>query len=442
MTLSIVLFWIASASSFYLFRFLDFGIALVFSVLFLLYVARRDISTTILVGIICAGLVVGYIIALRREFTSFTTEIESVKVYSFIFEKKSADNAAEYIYNMFTHFTSPNAAAFFSALITGRRSFIPLALQDIIRRSGISHLLALSGFHLSVLFVLASSLKVCFHRRIFEILSIILVWVYCLWIGFIPSLWRAAIMYSITVGATILTGIKNFSVAWSMAGIIMIFASSETLYSPGFILSMLALCGVVWGGVIYTRAFVLYFSICIRGAKKLLQVVWSSKNNFLNIIYNKITISPFIQFLIKTGSHHISIPFSISLGAAGATALYSFFVFGTSYPIGIITSVLLTPIVVIFMFLGIVLLALHFVLQLFGEIIIAKNIIFILQSFLGNMLTIMSDAINATLSRASSMFSITTLLGVILLYIFLIGILMPYIFLCIRKRLGIASKKQ
>lgn len=220
---------------------------------------------------------------------------------------------------MLSRYISKDTVGVLIGLITGNKDFIHLAFSDLVRRNGISHLLALSGFHLSILIMMfeysarmiKTLFKITLHKLYLNMGIMIAVWIYCIWIGFIPSLYRAALMFSLSVFLKHIFGKNNFLLVWFLTGMILMLIYPSIMYAHGFILSMLALLGVV-GGAHYA----------------------------LNIQKH---IPPFI-----------AIPLCIGIGATLCTAWYSVVVFGAAYPIGIFVSILLTPLIALFMVVGLV----------------------------------------------------------------------------------------
>lgn len=103
-------------------------------------------------------------------------------------------------------FMSDDLAAVSTAIVTGDQSDIPDDIRDNFRKSGVSHLFAVSGMHLTVwtgaiYLVLKQRAKTRLLPNLFVLLFI---WVYAAFTGFSPSVIRAGIMLSlICVGSAI-----------------------------------------------------------------------------------------------------------------------------------------------------------------------------------------------------------------------------------------------
>ena len=122
------------------------------------------------------------------------------------------------------------------------QSDISINMKKLFFQAGIYHLLALSGFNIvllsGALFVLLFPLPL---RREWKIcLMLLFIWLYLLFIGFIPSLFRAVVMASI-VGASFLIQRKNHALnSLGIAGIAWLFMSPLGIFSPSFQLSFAA----------------------------------------------------------------------------------------------------------------------------------------------------------------------------------------------------------
>lgn len=133
-----------------------------------------------------------------------------------------------------------------AAMTLGHKSDIPSELRDIYSAAGVSHVLALSGMHLSVIYILLSFL---FAGRRFpllrETLLLTSVWTYVFIVGLPLSVVRAAVM--ITVYSFVgITGRSRMSLnVLAFAAILMLVACPFCLYDVGFQLSYLAVAAIL-----------------------------------------------------------------------------------------------------------------------------------------------------------------------------------------------------
>lgn len=140
------------------------------------------------------------------------------------------------------------------AMTTGNKSGLSKELKSSYSKSGLSHVLALSGFHLSVIFTILSTLLfVRFipirFRWILGIAVLIGIWLFGFMAGMPASLLRSVIMFSIMWVCSI--GGRNYLSLNSaaLAAIIMLIYNPITLLDIGFQLSFISIIGISVFGV-------------------------------------------------------------------------------------------------------------------------------------------------------------------------------------------------
>lgn len=98
--------------------------------------------------------------------------------------------------NVFARYGTQRQTAFWNALATGDRSNLTIADTDHLRKSGLSHIIALSGLHVGFL---VSVLLLLFGKKLGTALGIPVLIVFYLMVGWSPSVVRACIMYGIVL---------------------------------------------------------------------------------------------------------------------------------------------------------------------------------------------------------------------------------------------------
>ncbi|MDR0583976.1 MAG: ComEC/Rec2 family competence protein [Treponema sp.] len=194
------------------------------------------------------------------------------------------------------------------ALLLGVRDNLDSGLAALYRDAGCSYVLALSGMHLAVLAgIIALLLKKPLGPRPAAIAGALIIILYCFIVGPLPSLTRAALMY--LLGALAVLGALNRDALslLCMAFLVQIVVSPQSGFSLSFVLSYLALAGILSAGESLNGIF--------RGKAP--------------------------AFLLG--------PLSASAGAFLATAGVTACFFGTLRPVGIITGLVLVPLTTAFM---------------------------------------------------------------------------------------------
>jgi len=194
------------------------------------------------------------------------------------------------------------------ALLLGIRDNLDTNLAAMYRNAGCSYILALSGMHLAVLAaILAFLLKKPLGLKASSIAGAVIIVLYCFIVGPMPSLNRAALMYLLGVIAILGALPREPLSILSLSFLIQIVISPSAGYSISFILSYLALVGILMIG-------------------RPLHSLFAGK-------------AP--DFILQ--------PLSASCGAFLVTAGVTCFSFGVIVPMGIITGLVLVPLTTIFM---------------------------------------------------------------------------------------------
>lgn len=145
------------------------------------------------------------------------------------------------------------------AIVVGQRSGISDSLREAYSVSGASHLLAVSGLHVGLVFALAFALcsGLVFVRggHLWRSLIVLgVVWAYALLTGLSPSVIRAAIMFSVLQLSVAFSGTYVSLNALGVAGVVMLLVDASYLFSLSFQLSALAVAGIICWGVPLSRA--------------------------------------------------------------------------------------------------------------------------------------------------------------------------------------------
>lgn len=140
--------------------------------------------------------------------------------------------------------------ALVEALTTGNKSLLPKDLKEHYSRSGISHLLALSGFHLAVIFamlnILLAGIVLPYGWQWTKSIVIVgCLWTFTLLADAPPSLVRATVMCSImSIGGCIGRPVLSIN-SLALAAVVMLCANPMMINDVGFQLSyvsVLAIC--------------------------------------------------------------------------------------------------------------------------------------------------------------------------------------------------------
>ena len=213
------------------------------------------------------------------------------------------------------------------ALLCGAREYTDTATQDAFRRAGLSHILALSGMHLSMFSAIALFFgnragirKLTFVLRISTLIAF--VW----FAGFSPSLVRAFICAMLTIAASI-AGAKKPDMLSILCFSFLLQSAicPQDIHSVAFILSYGALAGILLTGSLFNR------------------------------FYSRFSPRPIASSL------------SAATGAQTFTAPISLRIFGAFSPIGIVSATVITPFITVFIYSGLLLILLSLLFPILSK---------------------------------------------------------------------------
>jgi len=203
------------------------------------------------------------------------------------------------------------AAGLFGALFLGVRDDLGVLEREYFRRAGSMHILALSGMHLGIIagliFFLLSPIA---GKRYSFFICLVILSCYILTTGLKPSLLRAGVMFFLFgFGRLIARETSPLNILF-LAFIILAIAMPSSVNTLSFKLSFLALFGIL----VVSKRVIFY-------------------------------LNPFLP-------RAVALSISASIGAQALTSILVIPVFGVIYPVGIIASLLLAPLITVFIALG------------------------------------------------------------------------------------------
>ena len=150
--------------------------------------------------------------------------------------------------------------AIVSAMTLGDKSLIDKDLKNDYSRSGASHVLALSGLHLGIIYFVFSFMTARWRRRyhhwsrpVSEGLILITMWSYVVLVGMPPSVVRAAIMMTVYSLLSLQNRNRSSLNALAFTAIIMLIADPMILFNISFQLSFVAVAFILlYQGRIYS----------------------------------------------------------------------------------------------------------------------------------------------------------------------------------------------
>lgn len=213
------------------------------------------------------------------------------------------------------------------ALLCGSKEYTNEETSNAFRNAGLSHILALSGMHLSMFSALAIFFgKKAGQKKLTFIIRIIALILFVWFAGFSPSLLRAFICAMLTIVASMSGSEQTDRISiLCFSFLFQCVISPSDINNIGFMLSYGALAGII----IFSR------------------------------------ISGFIYF--KLFPKPIAASLSASTGAQIFTAPVSIKFFGIYSPIGIIATTVISPLITIFIYSGLMLMIISLIFPIFQK---------------------------------------------------------------------------
>jgi competence protein ComEC len=135
--------------------------------------------------------------------------------------------------------------AVLAAMTLGDKSALSKELREDYSIAGASHVLALSGLHLSIIYTILLLLTFGYRRRwLPQVLIMLAVWSYVVLVGMSASVVRSAVMLTIVSMVTILNRGSVLLNSLSFAAFVMLLCNPLTLYDIGFEMSFMAVLGI------------------------------------------------------------------------------------------------------------------------------------------------------------------------------------------------------
>lgn len=138
----------------------------------------------------------------------------------------------------------PEDTAFFAkALLLGERSDMDYQINTALKVSGISHVVAVSGLHISILFSMLSIL--CVRRRwLLAIFGIPVLLLFAAVVGFTPSITRACLMQILMIISMLVDREYDAPTSLSFASLVMLAVNPVVITSASFQLSVGCMAGI------------------------------------------------------------------------------------------------------------------------------------------------------------------------------------------------------
>jgi ComEC/Rec2-related protein len=139
----------------------------------------------------------------------------------------------------------PQASLLIGILFGSERAFSN-KFEEILRISGTTHIIAASGYNITILILASSKIFSFIKKKHRLILSLLLIWAYCILSGLGASILRATMMGTITIFALLSGNVRNTHLLIPSGTLFLILINPRILFDIGFQLSILATLGLIY----------------------------------------------------------------------------------------------------------------------------------------------------------------------------------------------------
>jgi len=209
---------------------------------------------------------------------------------------------------------SKPAREFTKGIILADRTEMDKDVVQDFSKSGLVHILAISGSHMAIIFwLILKILNPLFPPRFRNgkiIISLLLIWTFAVFIDYGSSVMRSCIMISAYYIFTLLQRKSDLLHSMAVAAFVILIADTNQLFDVGFQLSFLAVFGIFWfnqpllkylpkpKNTFQEKLFsIISISISAQLATFPLVIYYFHQYSFISIIANLVVI-PFSEFLI------------------------------------------------------------------------------------------------------------------------------------------------
>lgn len=177
----------------------------------------------------------------------------SINYFTSKFKDKIHQKLLDFGYNQHT-------TDIISAIILGNRTDMDKNIEENYRKTGVIHILSISGLHVMIVysifyFLLAPISRLKNGKQTRVLLSLILIWSFVILVGFQPPVLRSALMILVFHIAIVFKRQPNFYHSLVLSAFILLLFNPNFLFEVGFQLSFSAVFFIVYLHPIYQKIF-------------------------------------------------------------------------------------------------------------------------------------------------------------------------------------------
>lgn len=230
---------------------------------------------------------------LRKNKIFTICDVYSLKVIKQTFISSLIGRIRNYIFESIEKYLPERESGILKGIMLGNPGLVADNTIKIFRKTGVIHILAVSGLHVGLLLGIFYYffLGLRFNRKYALLISLMLMYIYVAVAGGRPSAIRAAIMLSMVVVGDLLGGRGNAYNSLCFAAICILILNPGQLFTAGFLLSFLAVSGIIYLSPLFSTYLGKPFSVSLGAVLAISPVlIWNF--NYVSLI------APVINLLI------------------------------------------------------------------------------------------------------------------------------------------------
>lgn len=221
----------------------------------------------------CPGLEIGYKIQVEGQINHFESArnegnfdskeyYKSIGIYTRVEAKKISilsdekdevriilNDLKERFCGCLDNICASDKAAIYKALLLGDKEQLDEQIKDLYSITGIAHILAISGLHISIIgMFLYSTMRKRFGFVLSASISIVVVVAFCIISGMGIATIRAVVMFALKLLGEILGRVYDYTTAISLSGILLMLDNPFVILNSGFQMSFVAIISItlIW----------------------------------------------------------------------------------------------------------------------------------------------------------------------------------------------------
>lgn len=173
-------------------------------------------------------------------------KIECLQKNKGFFLRRNLVNMKEKLIGLVEKSLKEPQSSLFVGILFGQERLFSKDFEKNIRIAGVSHIVAASGYNVTILLIVLNSIFKFLPKKVRIILSIAIIWCFCLLSGVSPSIVRACIMASISLMGILLGRKNSIHITFLLCIFVFVVFKPKILLDVGFQLSVFATCGLIY----------------------------------------------------------------------------------------------------------------------------------------------------------------------------------------------------